>query len=160
VIEIGRTPNGNRVTIECESRVEGHGAHVFVYDKSGKKYRAAIPPGKTAQEAADDLVSGLRSDRWIAEWWGSATRLAEPQDGPRRGRCMGQTASTLVLDGAQVRRLVSIAARWQLLPRLAGEVNAMAERRRESLLLRTRDETQLAVTCQVGRASGAGTEGR
>jgi hypothetical protein len=66
-IETGRTPNGNRVTIERESRVEGPGPHVFVYDKSGKKYRVAIPAGKTAQEAADDLVSGLQSDRWITE---------------------------------------------------------------------------------------------
>ncbi len=33
VDEIGNTPNGNRVTLESESRVEGPGPHVFVYDK-------------------------------------------------------------------------------------------------------------------------------
>ena len=31
--EIGHTPHGNRVTLERESRVEGPGPHVFVYDK-------------------------------------------------------------------------------------------------------------------------------
>lgn len=62
---------------------------------------------------------------------------------------MDETAKTVVLDNAQVRRLISIAARWQLLARLAGEVNAMAERRWEPLLLRTRDETQRAVDALV-----------
>jgi hypothetical protein len=42
-IEIRHTPNGNPVTIEHESRVDGPGPHVVVYDKSGKKYRVAIP---------------------------------------------------------------------------------------------------------------------
>ena len=65
--EIGRTPHGNRVTLERESRVEGPGPHVFVYDKEERRYRFAVPSGKTAEQVADDLVSGKESDCWITE---------------------------------------------------------------------------------------------
>jgi hypothetical protein len=37
--EIGNTPNGNTVSLEIDSRVEGPGHHVFVYDKDGKMCR-------------------------------------------------------------------------------------------------------------------------
>ena len=67
VDEIGTTPNGNRVTLETESRVEGPGPHVFVYDKAGNRYRVQVPKGKTAQQIAEDLVSGRESDRWVSE---------------------------------------------------------------------------------------------
>ena len=67
VDEIGCTPNGNRVTLERESRVEGPGPHVFVYDKAGNRYRVQVPKGKTAQQVAEDLVSGRESDRWVSE---------------------------------------------------------------------------------------------
>jgi hypothetical protein len=33
--EVGYTPSGNRVTLEIEPRVEGPGAHVFLYGKDG-----------------------------------------------------------------------------------------------------------------------------
>ena len=65
--EVGYTPRGNRVTLERESRVEGGGPHVFVYDKDGRRYRFQVPSGKTAEQVADDLVSGKESDRWISE---------------------------------------------------------------------------------------------
>jgi hypothetical protein len=65
--EIGRTPNGYRVTLERESRVEGPGPHVFIYDKDGRRYRVQVPSGKTAEQVADDLVNGKESDRWISE---------------------------------------------------------------------------------------------
>jgi hypothetical protein len=65
--EIGHTPNGNRVTLERESRVEGPGPHVFVYDKVGRRYRIQVSIGKTAEQVADDLVSGKESDRWISD---------------------------------------------------------------------------------------------
>jgi hypothetical protein len=65
--EIGHTPVGYRVTLERESRVEGPGPHVFVYDKDGRRYRVQVPSGKTAQQVADDLVTGKESDRWISE---------------------------------------------------------------------------------------------
>ena len=65
--EIGRTPNGNRVTLERESRVEGPGPHVFVYDKGGNRYRVQVPSGKTPQQVAEDLVSGKESDCWLTE---------------------------------------------------------------------------------------------
>ena len=55
------------------------------------------------------------------------------------------TASAITLSSAEVRRLISIAGRWSLLSRLAGEVNAMCDARWEHLLLRTRDDTLLAV---------------
>jgi hypothetical protein len=45
-MEIGLMPNGNRVTIEYESRVEGPGPHVFIYDGRGRKYRVAVRRGK------------------------------------------------------------------------------------------------------------------
>ena len=67
VDEIGTTPNGNRVTLETESRVEGPGPHVFVYDKFGNRYRVQVPRGKTAQHVAEDLVSGKESDCWLRE---------------------------------------------------------------------------------------------
>ena len=63
VDEIGNTPNDNRVTLESESRVEGPAPHVFVYDKDGNRYRVQVPSGKTAQQIAEDLVSGRESDR-------------------------------------------------------------------------------------------------
>jgi len=65
--EIGHTPDGYRVTLEIESRVEGPGPHVFVYDKEGRRYRVQVQSGKTAQQVADDLVTGKESDRWIGE---------------------------------------------------------------------------------------------
>jgi hypothetical protein len=65
--EIGNTPHGNRVTLERESRVEGPGPHVFVYDKAGNRYRVQVPKGKTAQQVAEDLVSGKESDCWLNE---------------------------------------------------------------------------------------------
>ncbi len=65
--EIGHTPNGCRVTLESESRVEGPGPHVFVYDKDGRRYRIQVPSGKTAEQVADELVNGKQSDRWISE---------------------------------------------------------------------------------------------
>jgi hypothetical protein len=65
--EIGRTPNGYRVTLERESRVEGPGPHVFVYDKDGRRYWVQVPSGITAQQVADDLVTGKESDRWISK---------------------------------------------------------------------------------------------
>ena len=55
------------------------------------------------------------------------------------------TSSAITLSSAEVRRLISIAARWSLLSRLAGEVNAMCDARWEHLLLTTRDDTLLAV---------------
>ena len=67
VDEIGITPNGNRVTLERESRVEGPGPHVFVYDKGGNRYRVQVPSGKTAQQVAEDLVSGKESDYWLSQ---------------------------------------------------------------------------------------------
>ena len=67
VDEIGTTPSGNRVTLERESRVEGPGPHVFVYDKRGNRYRVQVPSGKTAQQVAEDLVSGKESDCWLTE---------------------------------------------------------------------------------------------
>ena len=63
--EIGQTPNGYRVTLERESRVEGPGPHVFVYDNDGQRYRIQVPSGKTAEQVADGLVNGKESDRWI-----------------------------------------------------------------------------------------------
>ncbi len=65
--EVGHTPNGNRVTLERDSRVEGPGPHVFIYDKDGKRYRVKTPSGKTAQQVAEDLVSGKESDRWVSK---------------------------------------------------------------------------------------------
>ena len=65
--EIGITPNGNRVTLERESRVEGPGPHVFVYDKWGNRYRVQVASGKTAQQVAEDLVSGKESDYWLSQ---------------------------------------------------------------------------------------------
>jgi hypothetical protein len=65
--EIGHTPNGYRVTLERESSVEGPGPHVFVYDKDGRRYRIPVPSGKTAEQVADDLVTGKESDRWISD---------------------------------------------------------------------------------------------
>ena len=65
--EIGHTPHGNKVTLERESRVEGPGPHVFVYDKSGNRYRVQVPKGKTAQQVAEDLVGGKESDCWLTE---------------------------------------------------------------------------------------------
>ena len=65
--EIGTTPNGNRVTLEREPRVEGPGPHVFVYDKDGNRYRVQVPRGTTPQQIAEDLVSGRESDRWVSE---------------------------------------------------------------------------------------------
>ena len=67
VDELGTTPNGNRVTLERESRVEGPGPHVFVYDKGGNRYRVQVPSGKTPQQVAEDLVSGNESDCWLSE---------------------------------------------------------------------------------------------
>ena len=55
------------------------------------------------------------------------------------------TSSEITLSSAEVRRLISIAARWSLLSRLAGEVNAMCDARWEHLLMRTRDDTLIAV---------------
>jgi hypothetical protein len=66
VDEIGCTPNGNRVTLERASPVEGPGPHVVVYDKAGKRYRVQVPKGKTAQQVAEELVSGTESDRWVS----------------------------------------------------------------------------------------------
>jgi hypothetical protein len=65
--EIGHTPDGYRVTLERESRVESPGPHVFVYGKDGRRYRVQVPSGKTAEQVADDLVNGKESDRWIGE---------------------------------------------------------------------------------------------
>jgi hypothetical protein len=65
--EIGHTPHGNRVTLERESRVEGPGPHVFVYDKVGNRYRVQVPRGKTALQVAEDPVSGKESDCWLSE---------------------------------------------------------------------------------------------
>jgi hypothetical protein len=65
--EIGHTRHGNRVTLERESRVEGPGPHVFVYDKAGNRYRVQVPKVKTAQQVAEDLVSGKESDGWVSD---------------------------------------------------------------------------------------------
>jgi hypothetical protein len=46
----------------------------------------------------------------------------------------------VTLDPARVRRLLSIAARWQYLARLANELSGMTETRWQPLLFRTRDE--------------------
>jgi hypothetical protein len=67
VDEVGTTPSGNRVTLERESRVEGPGPHVFVYDKAGNRYRVQVPKVKTAQQVAEDLVSGKESDGWVSD---------------------------------------------------------------------------------------------
>ena len=48
--EVGHTPRGHRVTLERESRVEGPGPHVFVYDKEGRRYRVGVPTGTTAEQ--------------------------------------------------------------------------------------------------------------
>ena len=48
--EVGYTPRGNRVTLERDSRVEGPGPHVFIYDKTeggiGLESPAEKPPSK------------------------------------------------------------------------------------------------------------------
>jgi hypothetical protein len=55
------------------------------------------------------------------------------------------TTNAIILDSPDVRRLISIAARWELLARLATEVSAMADGKWEPLLLRTREDTYRAV---------------
>ena len=50
-----------------------------------------------------------------------------------------------MLDSPRVRRLINIAARWQLLSRLAGEVSVMADTKWEAVLHRTQSETTRAV---------------
>jgi hypothetical protein len=55
------------------------------------------------------------------------------------------TTNVITLDSPDVRRLISIAARWELLVRLATEVSAMADKKWEPLLLRTREDTYRAV---------------
>jgi hypothetical protein len=55
------------------------------------------------------------------------------------------TTNAITLDSPDVRRLISIAARWELLARLATEVSAMADGKWEPLLLRTREDTYRAV---------------
>jgi hypothetical protein len=65
--EVDHTPRSDRVTLERESRVEGPGPHVFVYDKEGRRYRVGVPSGTTPEQVADDLVSGKESDDWITE---------------------------------------------------------------------------------------------
>src|ERR1700730_18369026 len=54
-------------------------------------------------------------------------------------------STTVMLDGPRVRRLINIAARWQLLSRLAGEVSVMADTKWEAVLHRTQSETTRAV---------------
>ena len=66
--EIGHTPDGYRVTLERESRVEGPDPHVFVYDKDGwTDVPDSGPKQETAEQVAEDLVSGKESVRWISE---------------------------------------------------------------------------------------------
>jgi hypothetical protein len=54
-------------------------------------------------------------------------------------------STTVMLDSPRVRRLINIAARWQLLSRLAGEVSVMADTKWEAVLHRTQSETTRAV---------------
>src|SRR4030088_593631 len=68
------------------------------------------------------------------------------------------TSSTITLGSAEVRRLISIAARWNLLSRLAGEVNAMCDARSEHLLLTTRDDTLLGVQKLISMVRTAAPE--
>src|SRR5467141_2389829 len=82
--EVGHTPRGNRVTLERESRVEGPGPHVFVYDKEGRRYRVGVPSGTTAEQVADDLVSGRTTDRSLDYW---IRRNAKPACGKGGGSC-------------------------------------------------------------------------
>ena len=55
------------------------------------------------------------------------------------------TTNAIILDSPDVRRLISIAARWELLARLATEVSAMADAKWEPLLFRTREDAHRAV---------------
>jgi len=68
------------------------------------------------------------------------------------------TASAITLSSAEVRRLISIAGRWSLLSRLAGEVNAMCDARWEHLLLTIRDDTLLAVQKLISLVHSAAPE--
>jgi len=54
-------------------------------------------------------------------------------------------STTVMLDSPRVRRLINIAARWQLLSRLAGDVSVMADTKWEAVLHRTQIETARAV---------------
>jgi hypothetical protein len=54
-------------------------------------------------------------------------------------------STTVMLDSPRVRRLINIAARWQLLSRLAGDVSVMADTKWEAVLHRTQSETTRAV---------------
>src|SRR6266851_375903 len=54
-------------------------------------------------------------------------------------------STTVMLDSPRVRRLINIAARWQLLSRLAGDVSVMADTKWEAVLHRTQTETACAV---------------
>jgi hypothetical protein len=64
----------------------------------------------------------------------------------------------MILSSAEVRRLSSIAAQGSLLSRLAGEVNAMCDTRWEPLLLRTRDDTHLALQELISLVNAAAPE--
>ena len=55
------------------------------------------------------------------------------------------TTNAIILDRLDVRRLISIAARWELLARLAADVSAMADGKWAPLLFRTREDTHRAV---------------
>ena len=55
------------------------------------------------------------------------------------------TTNAITLDSPDVRRLINIAARWELLARLATDVSAMADGKWEPLLFRTREDTHRAV---------------
>jgi len=54
-------------------------------------------------------------------------------------------STTVMLASPRVRRLINIAARWQLLSRLAGDVSVMADTKWEAVLHRTQIETARAV---------------
>jgi hypothetical protein len=85
-IETGRTPNGNRVTIEYESRVEGPGPHVFIYDgvaggtelrsRRGKRRSKLLMSLSVVWKAIVGLLNKRRQlpDR-SATRWQSAGRL-------------------------------------------------------------------------------------
>src|SRR5713226_8389502 len=70
------------------------------------------------------------------------------------------TTNVITLDSPDVRRLISIAARWELLARLATDVSAMADGKWEPLLLRTREDTLRAVMQLVTLVHAAAPEVR
>jgi hypothetical protein len=64
----------------------------------------------------------------------------------------------VTLDSAKVRRLLSIAARWQYLARVASELSGMTDPRWQPLLFRTRDELTRSVSSLISLLEPASPE--